>query len=153
MDNRLLFGDRAGERLLAVDVLLLPCCLDCRQSMPMVRHRQHDGINIAAGQQLAVIVVSLAAGVLVMTVDLVHERLQVLPVHVAGGDYLAVFQGEEGVGIAGSHDPAPDYAQGDALGGSRRAGPPQHTAGDERGESKRGPGQAQKLAAVDFCAR
>ena len=89
LDDGLLFGDGAGQRLLAVNVLLVPGGLDGHQGVPMVRHGQHDGINVGPRHQFAVIVVSLAALVLVMLVDLADQVFEVVLVHVAGGHHPA----------------------------------------------------------------
>ena len=85
-----------------------------------------------------------------MDIDLPHERFQVLLVHVAGGDHLAVFQLKERLGIPLPHAPAPDRAQGNAPGRSRPVGSPQRADRDDGGEGESGPGQTQELAAADF---
>ena len=136
-DNGLLLGNGAGERFLSVNVLLLPGGLDGRQRVPMIRHGQHDRVNIPPGHQLAVILIRLAALVLIMAVDLAGEVLQMLAIHIAGGDHPAILQGQEGTGVAGSHAPAADHSQGDARGGSRFAGTPQRRSRDEGGERER----------------
>src|ERR1019366_1056439 len=144
-DNGLLFSDCAGERFLTVDILLLPGSLDCGQGMPMVREGQHDGVNVAPRHQLPIIMIRLAAGVLVMAVDLLHERVEVRLVHVARGNHLAFLQGKERIGVPISHASTAYDAQADARRRRRLAGPPEHAAGDDGGESERGAAQAQEL--------
>ena len=106
-DNGLLLGNGAGQRFLAVNVLLVPGGFDGDQGMPMVRHGQHHGVNVLARHHLAVIVVGLAVLVLVMAVDLVQRLLEMVLVQVAGGDDLAVFHAQKRLRVAGAlHAPA-----------------------------------------------
>ena len=58
------------------------------------------GVDIVAGQQLAIVVIGLAVGVAVVLVDGVDGGLQVVLVDVAGGDDLAVGLLQEGLGVA-----------------------------------------------------
>ena len=105
--------------------------------MPMIRHGQHDGINVLAGHHLAVIVVGLAVLVLVVAVDCVHRLLEMLIVQVAGGDYLAVFHVQEFTGVAGPlHAPA-DHTQRDAPGRGGCILPAQGAGRDDRRCGKR----------------
>jgi len=49
-NDGLLLDNRTGERLFAVDVLLMPRRRYCHNPMPVIRQRQHHGINIGTGQ-------------------------------------------------------------------------------------------------------
>ena len=58
--DRLLFGDGVRQRLFAVDVFLAPRRFGGHDLVPVVGHGDHHGIDVVAGQQLAIIVVALA---------------------------------------------------------------------------------------------
>ena len=60
-DDGLLLGNGAGERFLAVDVLLVLGGFGGDQGVPIVRHGEHDGVNVLAGHHFAVIVVGLGS--------------------------------------------------------------------------------------------
>jgi hypothetical protein len=115
-----LFGNCPRQGLLAVDVLLLSGGLGGHERMPVVRHRQHDGVDVRARHHFPVIVVRFAILVVVMVVDGVHRRLQMVLVQITCGHDLAVLQPKKGLRVARTlHSPS-DHAQGDALG---RRGP------------------------------
>jgi len=77
-DDGLLFGDGAGEGLFTINIFFLIGGFDGNERVPMVRHGEHEGVNVVAGHQLAVIVVGFAVFVAVMAVDLVQRRLQAM---------------------------------------------------------------------------
>ena len=106
-DDGLLLGDGAGQRFLAVDVLLVLGGFGGDQGVPIVRHGQHDGVDVLAGHHLAVIVVGLAVLVLVVAVDLVQGLLEMVLVQVAGGDDLASFRPRSSFVLPGPCMPQP----------------------------------------------
>src|ERR1041385_1212847 len=66
LHNGLLFGDGAGERLLAVYIFAIFCGFGSCQRVPMVGNGDHDSINIFARHHFSVIVVTLAVLVPIM---------------------------------------------------------------------------------------
>ena len=55
-DDGLLFGDGAGQRLFAVDVLLARCGFGGDDGVPVIGDGDHDGVDIVARKHLAVVV-------------------------------------------------------------------------------------------------
>src|SRR6266705_3072999 len=118
--------------------------------MPMVRHSEHDGINVLARHHLAIIMIRFAVLVLVMAVDRVEGGLQGLLVNVASGHNLAVRVAEEGPGVAWPLHTPTDHAHRDAIGRRDGASPTQGAGGND---SRRGSGHAgerDEMPAGDF---
>ena len=111
----MLFSDGVRQGLFAVDVFFAPGGLGGDDLMPVVGHGDHDGVNIVASQQLAVIVIALAVLVAVCVIDLLDGSLQMIGIDIARGDYLAVRQCQEGFRIAGPLPAHADHAQIDAV--------------------------------------
>ncbi len=93
-DQRPRLVDRVRQRLFAIDVLARLCRRDGDERMPMVRRRDHHRVDVLAAEQLAEIVLRVAAfeisaGLLrVETLDLLLAILAPRPVHVAHGHGL-----------------------------------------------------------------
>src|SRR6266567_2633855 len=150
LHDGLLLDNGARQRLFAVDVLTVFRRLDRDQGMPMVRHSEHDGINVLARHHLAIIMIRFAVLVLVMAVDRVEGGLQVLLVNVASGHNLAVRVAEEGPGVAWPLHPPTDDAHRDAIGRRRRATAAQGAGWDDGGRGGGHAGERDKMPAGDF---
>ena len=148
-DDGLLLGDGAGERFLAVDVLLRVGGGGGQDRVRMVRHREHHGVNILAREHLAIIVVRLAVFVAVVGVDVVERALEPVLVQIANGDDLAVFVGHERVGVAGPHAAPTNRADGDALRRRRPASASESRGGNDGRGGDRHAGGGQKAASAD----
>ena len=143
----LLFRDGAGERLFAIDVFLRIRRRHGKQSVPVIGHRKHHGVDVRARKHLAKIVIRFAISVAVILVDGVHGLLQRTLVQIARGDYLAIFLRHQSFGVAGAHHTPADDADDDAL---RRRGTSVPAQGAGRNERRRGDGDgggSEKLAA------
>jgi len=136
----LLLDNGAGERFFTVDVLLPVGRFGGQQGVPMVRHSDHDRVNIVAGQEFAVVVVCLAILVAVAGVDGIHSGPEVVGLDVAGRDDLAIGLIEEDLGVARPHHAPADDAEGDAV---RGCGACPGTRGHDGGNS----GRLEEIAA------
>ena len=146
--DRPLLRDGARQRLLAIDVLAVARGFRGHQSVPVVRDRNHDRVDVLARHHLAIIVVGLAVRVAVTLVDRVHGGLEVILVQITGGHHLAVLLLHEGTGISRSlHAPA-KHGHGDLAG---RCVLPANRSGNDGGKTESGSsgsgGLLQKLAA------
>ena len=89
------FIDRYPQRLLAVHVLPRLGRGRGDQRMPMVLRGDHHGVDVLAGQQLAIVAIDLA---ILVAIVVVHDPLGPLAavfVRVAYGDHAAVWQADE----------------------------------------------------------
>ena len=120
-DDGLLFGDGAGQGLLAVDVFLAIGGLGGHNGVPLIRNRDHHRVDIVARQQLAIVAVGLAIGVAVLLVDRIDRGLKMFWVEVASGNHLAVTLLEKSLGVGRPHHAPADHTDGDAF-RSRRHG-------------------------------
>ena len=77
-DNGLLLRDGTGQRLFAVNILLSVCRRSGYERVPVIGHRDHDGVNIVARQHFAIIVIGFAIFVSIFGVDGVHRSLQMI---------------------------------------------------------------------------
>ena len=111
--------------------------------MPVVRQREHDGIDVLAGHHLAVIVVAFAVFVLVMAVDGLQRFLQVAFVDVTGGHDLTILLLEKFVRVARAHHPPAKDGHGDAIGRGILA---EHARWNDGGEADNS-GGLQKVTA------
>ncbi len=114
-DDGLLFGDGAGQGLFAVDVLFPRGGRGGKNGMPVVGYGDHDGVDIVAGHQLAIVVIGFAVGVAVFAVDCIDGGLKVVFVDVACGDDLAIWQLQKCLGVRGAHHAPADNAYSDAV--------------------------------------
>ena len=145
--NGLLLGHGAGERLFAVDVLFVSRRLGGNGLVPMIRHGDHHGVDVRPRHHFAVIVIRFAILVLVVPIDGVHRRREMVFVNVTRRDHLAVRFSHEIAGIARTlHAPADD-AHGDAFRGSRAPIRSQRAGGDD-GRCRHGGGGGGNKAAA-----
>jgi hypothetical protein len=114
----------------------------------MVRHGQHDGIDVRPLHQFAIIVIRLAILILVTPVNGIDHGGQMLLIHVADGDDAAILLIEKGLGIAGALSAGTDHAEIDFIGRTRDAFLRRGAAGDKGGHGQRGAG-CKKTAATD----
>src|SRR5438046_1180055 len=145
----LLFSDGACQRFLAVNVLAVVRRLDRHERVPMVRQREHHGVNVLARAQLAVIRVSLAALVLIFLVYGVRRALQMVLVHVADRDNLAVVVAQETAEVATALPTHADAGDDEAFGWRNALVATQGAGGDDSRYSDRGPGNSDKPATAD----
>ena len=120
----------------------------------MVRHRNHDGVDVFSGQHFPIVMVWLAILVFVKSVDGVERLLEMICINVAGGDNLAIIQLHERIRIPRSLIAPTEDAHDDPFRGSGFASEAQGAGGDEGGHGDGRPcgtGQADKPAAADIC--
>lgn len=117
--------------------------------MPVIRHRQHHGVNVVTRHHFAVIMIGRAVFVLIMVVDCVHRGLQMFLVQVARGDHLAIVLVKEGLGVARSLHAPTDDTQRDAVGRPGTPGQTGGTAGENQRQSERGAGGGNETAPAD----
>jgi hypothetical protein len=125
-----------GERLLAVDVLAGPQGGEGDDRVPVVGRRDHDGVDVLSGDELAEVVVGPAAGEPgrgPRRVELVHPRpggLTTGRVDVADGDDAHALLVEKGPQEAPRLDAHPDEADAEPV-ARRGAGRPDSGGQDE----------------------
>jgi hypothetical protein len=85
--------------------------------VPIVRQREHDGVDVLAGHDFTVVVVGLAVLVLVSAVDRVERLLEVAFVDITGGDDLAVLLLEKFTGVTRPHHAPAEDGHGDFVRG------------------------------------
>ena len=90
MDNGLLLGNGFRQRLFAIDIFFAARGLGGDQCVPMIRHRDHDGVNVIARQQFPVIMITFAVLGLIMVVDHADRILQMIGVQITRRHHLAV---------------------------------------------------------------
>src|SRR5262245_7405555 len=115
----------------------------------MVRHGEHDGIDVSSSYQFAIIAVGFAVLIGVFLVDDAGESLEVAFIHIARGDDLAIFEPKEGLGVAGTHGAATDDSHGDALRRGSGAVESKRAGGNECGQRQRSAGCCEKTATRD----
>ncbi len=149
-DGLLLFRDGLGQGLFAVNIFFVVGGFNGDERMPMVRHGQHDGINIIARHHFAVIPVARAILVAVMAVDRVECRVQMMRVEIAGGtDHLAITLREERSRVARPLHAPTDDAQRDAFRRGRPVSAAERAGRDDGGQGdKAEPAVARKWRRV-----
>ena len=150
------FGDAAGERLFATDVLARLDRQDRHRHVPMVRRRDHHRIDVLAVQHLAEIDIpralgNLGAAVLLLAVvrgGPLLGHLQPPAVDVAQRHHFAVGLADEERQVVGQHLPADaDHADRDPVAGRHALAQAQGGRGNQVGN-----GQAP-AEAVSVCIR
>src|ERR1700739_1384269 len=136
-NDGLLFGDGTRKRLFAVDVFFARGLFWSDDGVPVIGDGDHDGVDVVASEECAVIVDGGAVLVAVVAVDSVDGGLQMVLLDVAGGDNLAIVKAQEGLCICRAHHAPADNPDGDALmcRDAARAG---KGAGGERSDSSGG---------------
>jgi len=142
--NRLLLGNGARQRFLAVNVLAAPRRFHRNERVPVIRQRQHHRVNVRPRQQLPVIVIRGAIVVPVMLVDALDHFLQVPPIHVARRNHLTIRLFEKRLRVAAPHPTASDDAHDNAVGRRRTAAPAQRARWNDRRRSQRHARDCQK---------
>ena len=94
--------DRERQRLFAVDVLARPARGGGHGGVPVVGRADHDHVDVAAVQQLAIVLVQGGLGA-----EVLDGLLADLAVHVADGHHVA-----EGRGVVGDHGPLVAHPDG-----------------------------------------
>jgi hypothetical protein len=85
LDHLAAFGNGEAERLFDVDILARPASCDALQSMPMVRRRDHDGVDVFVLEKLAI--VGIKGG---LPANFFLCRLSVGLIEIAKRNYLSV---------------------------------------------------------------
>jgi hypothetical protein len=146
-DDGLLFSDGSGERLFAVNILLVPSRFE---RMPMIGHRQHDGVDIGPRHHLPVIVVGFAVVVLLLSVDGCERFREVILVDVRTRQHLTIGLAHEVAGVARALHSPTDHPHGNPVGWGRTSVSPEGTAGNDGGYGNRGSGDGQKTTTRDW---
>src|SRR5262245_5321684 len=127
--NDAALGDIVRQRLFAVNVLAGAGSVDARDGVPVIGRCDHDGINVLAGQQVAEVIVSLAALVRALAflsrVAILHVLSGALPPlrdYIADGEHLHVAPAQKPTQMAAAHNPNADEAKRDAFVGFVGAG-------------------------------
>ena len=147
-DDVLLFDNGAGQRFFAIDVLAAPQGLGGDQFVPVIRHGQHDGVNVVARHHFAVIVAGLAVLVFIKLVDFVDGALQMAPVQIAGGNHLAVLGVQKLIGVVRPLPAPADHAEVDAVGRPRAIAHPDGAAGNKNRQRQRRSGGDNEATAI-----
>ena len=142
--QRLVLGDAQAHRLLQVDVLARPHCGQRDQDVPVIRGGDDHGVDVRAGQNLSEVGVGCARPVLVVLVDQLARRLQLVRLHVAHGHDPRVLLGQEPLHDslalrAGSHE-----RDGNLVAGGDAPGDTPHGRGQDRGECQGRPGTSPR---------
>ena len=120
-NNRLLLGNGVRQRLFRVDVFFAAGGLGSDKLMPVIGNGNHHGIDLRLGQQLAVVVVARAVFGAIGVIDHLDGGLQVIPINIAGGHHLTIFQRQKGLCIFGALPAHTDDTDVDAVVGRRTA--------------------------------
>jgi hypothetical protein len=130
----------------------------------MVRRDDHDGVDVRAGQQLAVVVVAVTAAIRaggaaggVGRLDALLGFVPAHCVHVADGQHLDLRVAGQPVQMALAHAPVPDQTHGDPLTRRGVAFRTPHRGGDHPGDgngARKGRGarhEAASRATIAMC--
>ena len=115
------FGDGVGQRFLAVDVLTGSGGRYRRQTVPVIRRADRNGVDGIVGQQLTEVVELGAILVFVLRVDDSRGAIAVVGVDVADRDHLHVAPIEECPHIARTLPAHADAAHYDPFAGRHRS--------------------------------
>jgi hypothetical protein len=116
------FGDRQGQRLLAIDVLARPRRQNRGNRVPVIGRGDDDGIYVAAGQQFAEIDIlsaaTIRAGLALLSVgamDTFDGILAADAMNIANGDDLHAAIAKKPAQVAPPHHADADEAEIDAV--------------------------------------
>jgi hypothetical protein len=153
--------NRQRNRLFAIHILAGGGGVTARQRVPVIRSGDDDGVDIAPGEQLAIIVVGCAAAISaagslgrVGFFDDAPAFLTSSAVHVAHGKNLRILASEQDPQMTPPHQPATDQTDRESLARRRRS---VCSAGGGRNDPRRnagtrGEGRAlKKLAARQYA--
>jgi len=139
IDKNTPLGHRQRQRLLTVNILARPNTFQSDNPMPVVRHRNAQGIDIAAPDQLAKIVVLCTVRVAVVLVNLFNRRPPSGSVNIAHRNNPAIVLLKKSFNMTHAHASQPDKAHRQA---SARRGFAQNRSRHDVGRGNRRNGTA-----------
>src|SRR5437762_10458738 len=85
-----------------------------------------------------------------MAINDTHELLEMVLVHIARCDDLAIFLSQKVASVSRTHVAAPDDSEREAFGRRSSAGATQYRGREDRRQCQRGSGRIEKTAAADL---